>query len=131
MALMQAIKLLLMYGAEVHHANKFKQIPERLCTDEGCLKVFSQLKREGDLCRQEMRERLHDCRQEKNRSAQLEQSGYASLCVSLPFRLCHCCPLCLYTMRRRRPSFCSRAASGSCSVNSPTEPTEPRITTNL
>lgn len=80
-----AIKLLLAHGAAANFQNKYKQTPEALCTDEECLKLFSTLRRDGDLCRQEMRDQLEDARAQAMRSAATQPLSNARTCAALSF----------------------------------------------
>lgn len=84
----QSIKLLLMHGAQAHHENRHKQVAERLCTDSTCLQVFEQLRKDGDLCRQDLREHLADCRAAATDAATARAAAATAACVPLPLPSC-------------------------------------------
>jgi hypothetical protein len=79
---MQAVQLLLMYGAETLHLNKYRQPAESLTTNEECLALFAQVRRDGELCRQELREKLETLRERNRRVAQDALAMSDALCAS-------------------------------------------------
>lgn len=60
----QAVQLLIMYGADASIQNCFKLTPPYLALSEECLKLFDLLDRDGELCRHDLRQRLADDRDE-------------------------------------------------------------------
>ena len=63
----QAIQLLMMYGADAGIENKYKQTPVYLTVDEKCIEQFETLEAEGELCRAALQDRLEDDRHEAKR----------------------------------------------------------------
>ena len=59
----QAIKLLLMYGARAHVFNKYRQLPQNLTTNGECLHIFKLLEESGDLYRQELKDAMLEARE--------------------------------------------------------------------
>lgn len=80
---MQAVQLLLMHGAETHHLNRYRQPAEKLATSEQCLALFAQFRRDGELCRQELREELEAIRERNKKVAQEKLAMSEALCAPL------------------------------------------------
>lgn len=61
---LQAIQLLIMYGADASIQNSYMQTARYLALSDECLKLFDMLEHDGELCRQDLRDRLEDDRAE-------------------------------------------------------------------
>lgn len=61
---MQAVQLLIMYGADASIQNRFKLTPSYLALSDECLQLFDVLDRDGELCRHDLRQRLAEDREE-------------------------------------------------------------------
>lgn len=71
---MQAVQLLIMYGADASIQNCYMQTPPYLALSDECLQLFDLLERDGELCRHDLRQRLADDREE---AAALQQEKAA------------------------------------------------------
>jgi hypothetical protein len=78
---LQAVKLLLMYGGEPQHWNRYRQVPESLATDDECIKLFAQERHGGSLWRQEMKERLLDSREAARATAANPEAARSTSCA--------------------------------------------------
>jgi len=80
----QAVQLLIMYGADASIQNRYKQTARYLALSEECLQLFDLLERDGELCRHDLRDRLDDDRAEAAALKEEAAAEHERLCAPPP-----------------------------------------------